>query len=637
MADDGQPKNYPERVQLQNYQFGKYRKDGWTTRWDRDMIRQMRPHWERFRVPALAPPAVFDGDGHHMPWIPRLYAGGGNNPHKQETDVDDPKHGSDPYINSVKDRLAGAKIYFSSNAFRYQKTLGHGGLGLALHYRYEGQGDHRDVVLKVPLRNWEADDFREEGNHMEMLRGAAHAVQSIDPKDIRRRELLPYYRYPQADDSSSEEESSGDESVAGPTRPAKRPRIPMNSAQIEERRQRIRDHQRAWGDRRTREGNTRRRRDYLLLEYLEGGDLRGLIKRLTQAAPGRGTGVTKIPNRILWMIWLCLVRACVGMKYPPRKFHPERFQRKDLIENAPPATKRWRAKNIVHFDIDPTNILIGNVERPPEDPDTEAPDTEATETSSKGKEKARGKTFKLTMTYLSGLMRTMDITSKPWKKTKTENRKRKFDEYQSDRAEGEHVLFPRIKLGDFGLTEVIKPYKTNQYYQRRRTMGKEGYLAPEQFAAVWDKIPPNPYGFEIGVDPITGSYSSATNIWGIALTMWIIITQKAVPQPPQPQIPPGSGITRGGSLLGSIDAAVRNLHPDHPVSYCPLLMDGQFNHVDVDLRKTIYECMYHNPLHRPTVEALLIQAREGIKKQFAGETDEAVNAWVNKFIFSADT
>lgn len=86
-----------------------------------------------------------------------------------------------------------------------------------------------------------------------------------------------------------------------------------------------------------------------------------------------------------------MVRSCVAMKYPPRKFHPDRPTwrrpngRTDLIERIPPPHKRWRAKNWVHFDIDPTNskwlllrllrrfdwliyvhtVFIGNIEIPP--------------------------------------------------------------------------------------------------------------------------------------------------------------------------------------------------------------------------------------------------------------------------------
>ena len=59
-----------------------------------------------------------------------------------------------------------------------------------------------------------------------------------------------------------------------------------------------------------------------------------------------------------------MVKSCLAMKYPPRKFHPDRARGagpsaekdgQDLDEQVPPAKRRWRAKRMVHFDIDPSN------------------------------------------------------------------------------------------------------------------------------------------------------------------------------------------------------------------------------------------------------------------------------------------
>ncbi len=165
------------------------------------------------------------------------------------------------------------------------------------------------------------------------------------------------------------------------------------------------------------------RRDYIIMEYLQNGSLAGLIVKLNELK------ADKIPNRVLWGFWLCrkyleesnkkwgsqwshiktVIRACIAMEYPPRKFHPLRnkpqspegavpfLQAKannmireckrlgirlfdpqeyarmeaqynqlegDLVENLPNPTekeslnwKRERRQNMVHRDLDPTNSL----------------------------------------------------------------------------------------------------------------------------------------------------------------------------------------------------------------------------------------------------------------------------------------
>lgn len=65
--------------------------------------------------------------------------------------------------------------------------------------------------------------------------------------------------------------------------------------------------------------------------------------------------------------------------------------------------------------------------------------------------------------------------------------------------------------------------------------------------------------------------------------------------------------------------------------------NGFFNYIDADLRKTLYECMYHEPGDRPRVELLLAQARVGASRNYPGETEEVVRNWVNKYFHSAPT
>lgn len=41
-------------------------------------------------------------------------------------------------------------------------------VGLALHYRYDGEGTPKDVAVKLSLASWESDDLRKEGRAMEV-------------------------------------------------------------------------------------------------------------------------------------------------------------------------------------------------------------------------------------------------------------------------------------------------------------------------------------------------------------------------------------------------------------------------------------------------------------------------------------
>ncbi|CAJ2513037.1 Uu.00g011560.m01.CDS01, partial [Anthostomella pinea] len=59
---------------------------------------------------------------------------------------------------------------------------------------------------------------------------------------------------------------------------------------------------------------------YFYMEFLENGTLKQFQQRFTIS--GRtlpdGTRETPVmPNRLLWSIFLCLIRACVGMAWPP--------------------------------------------------------------------------------------------------------------------------------------------------------------------------------------------------------------------------------------------------------------------------------------------------------------------------------
>ncbi|KAI1325851.1 kinase-like domain-containing protein [Xylariaceae sp. FL0255] len=490
--------------------------------------------------------------------------------------------------------------FFGTNPqFTILKDLGWGGNGLALKARWVrlGQG-HKPLmlVIKVALRGWEDETLYIEERMMRRLKRAAHTVQHIPREDVGLPPNRPFPTdWPKVmNDTSSESDESGDESYDdAPTPRAARHAKQNRRQQIAADPERFTTRKDRYEQRVTRArwelANRRRaieqgsqdprwqidRKDFLLLEWVENGDLYNLISRLNER------NVTQIPNRVLWGFWLCLVRACLAMQYPPRRFHPGRSLPdpddeagydeeesdtigvdvsaatgkrvgNDLFETEPVARRRWAASRIVHFDIDPNNVLIGGL-----DPNC---------------------------------------------------------------GDNEHDIVPRLKLADFGLAQKIRPNKNNEYYRAFRRFAKWGYFAPEQFGEEWDYIKKpdgsliDEEGPEIAEQKIAGNYGAHTNVWGIALTMWQLITRSMAPLPPRRQDPP-PGMT--------------------DVHYAQDIQSSQYTWLDPDLRLTIQRCMAHDPSHRPSLRQLFTGARNGVSKIFAAESDELIEDWVQKFIFDA--
>ncbi|KAI3321904.1 kinase-like domain-containing protein [Xylariaceae sp. AK1471] len=507
-------------------------------------------------------------------------------------------------------RLREVRNYFTNNyaAWTFRNCLGYGGNGMALKFRHTAQDTiPLNFVMKVDIGSWESWNIREEEEATKKVARAAHCIQMIP----RQRIGLPRQRKFKFDlppnDSSSEGESSGDESrddnpgirrannSGGIETRTRREIIQSDRTAANAKTNRYNDRitaaERRRADRQERKekfveaaqrgGRPSRasriltkwwdleRKDFLLLEFCEFGDLEHLLYRLNEEA-------AIVPNRILWAFWLCLVRACIAMEYPPRKFHPRRREKspdsfnaapgvqiselgkvvgQDLYEDIPPPRRRWAGKQMVHFDIDPRNIFI------------------------------------------SGL----DVNAK----------------------DNEHKLIPRLKLADFGLAKEIKPRKTNEYYSHTRDAAKWGYYAPEQFGAEWDYIKQpngsliNAWGPEISEQKIAGQYGPSTNVWGIALVLWQLITKYEVPVPPPLQ-------------PNTVEFA------NVPRTYCPLLLtDEKYERVDIRLRETIARCMAHDPKDRPSLQRLLGEAKKGIDRVFANEPDRVIRKWVDTHIYSA--
>ncbi|KAI2627705.1 kinase-like domain-containing protein [Hypoxylon sp. NC1633] len=670
------PRTYEDDYRLAALQFHAYRQEGKNVFWTEQDIHAQREVWKGLQLPRTVQ-TLFEP---RKPYKSTEYPV----EDQDEFFLDEPGWVADNSVNQARDAVVHARQYFDTITFQYQKALGFGGFGLALHYKYLSIDGARDLVIKLSLLGWESRAIRKEEDIMRRLLRAAHCVQLIGPESLGQ---LPRSHHSEIDvsDSSDEKDSSGDESVTGAPPPRRqKARTPQSlRAALERTQQRAADYQQS-------QAGQPPRPDYLIMEYVAGGSLETLIGRCVEV----GQGVNqRIPNRVLWSIWLCLVRACVAMKYPPRKFHPNRLRhsrptgREDLIETVPGARRRWRAKNIVHFDIDPTNIFIGDFEvgggagseQPLRLPRRRKAD-EISDSPAKPKTRRRRRlgVGRLSMSQLIpedsqvahalmslfGMPRTPNAGSEASKSTSatpgtgttgslsstdTSRPERREEPVQPDREPGEHILFPRLKLADYGLAKEVKTFKRNTYYFYLRRIGKLGFMSPEQFTSEWDTLPPTANGSEVSEHPTAGSYGSATNIWGIAVTMWILITQRLPPTPPQPQVPPGvvlpPGYDANSASPGSnpqntpeYKAALAQLSSTMPISYC-VGMDnsGNYTHVDEELREVIYRCMYHSPEHRPTIEDLLEQAQRGLQKVFDNEPDDVVNRWVDDFLLSAPT
>ncbi|OTA99631.1 hypothetical protein M426DRAFT_16233 [Hypoxylon sp. CI-4A] len=572
------------------------------------------------------------------------------------------------------------EFFFDAPRYNYIKCLGYGSFGIAAVFR---DGDSKYVV-KFPAKGDQAisDGLQEEALKTKKVRRSAHCIQVVDPEKIGQESRD--YIAPLSDTDSSEDwDSSGDESATDDRLEVLAGDF-MKTLRENRRTTELKKVQAAL-DKETRQafiGQNNQKlplddwTDFIILEYLESGDLKSLIYKLASRGRMRMGLRVHIPNRILWSFWLCLVRGCIAMEYPPRKFsrdrkrpaqdlseHPasrkrrgadgqvvydngiERFLQErfdnlenDLIEEIPNKKNRVRKMNMVHFDIDPTNILIGGLE--------------------------------LNQAGLDTWQRTQDDAQE-----KENHVAREIDHVKPrlDRVKGEHELVPRLKIADFGNARIIKKNKRNEYYVAKRQDGKMGWLAPEQFSKEWDHIPPRADGSEVAALNDLGNYGPHTNIWGIAQVMWCLITQLNPPLPPQPQVPEEIRVIMQDDIdkhQGRIWEEIRdledhNLHnflenyavvrlkdlmrvyydrfyqlypndPEPPVSYCSRIYPMEYRYVDKDLRKTIWSCMYHRPKDRPTLLELLEQAKDKTRimnPHFPDEPDEYVRKWIYKWIY----
>ncbi|TGJ87343.1 hypothetical protein E0Z10_g1491 [Xylaria hypoxylon] len=170
------------------------------------------------------------------------------------------------------------------------KFVGHAGLGrhggtLILSEEASAEQEARHIIIKYsygslsPDKKSDADeDLRNEYRWLKRLRGAEHIGQLIDLADCSL--LIPGLSdgedtYEESVQRQKDEEAAADDGSQPPT-----------AAPV-------------------------RRCPTFALEYLTYGTMWNFHLKLFRS------GQLWIPSRLLWRIWLCMVRQCVGMAFPP--------------------------------------------------------------------------------------------------------------------------------------------------------------------------------------------------------------------------------------------------------------------------------------------------------------------------------
>jgi len=97
-----------------------------------------------------------------------------------------------------------------------------------------------------------------------------------------------------------------------------------------------------------------RMRDCYLMEYIKRGDLTGFQNRFANAAGKDG----QIPNRMLWLIFGCLIKGLIAMRYPVR-YQPG-YPGRHKVHGVPLRSETIPTENgddnkMVHFDLDSQN------------------------------------------------------------------------------------------------------------------------------------------------------------------------------------------------------------------------------------------------------------------------------------------
>ncbi|OTA80822.1 hypothetical protein M434DRAFT_37806 [Hypoxylon sp. CO27-5] len=218
--------------------------------------------------------------------------------------------------------------FWDNPTWEFEKCLGTGIRAttvLVRHRESELDGKtHRRLVLKRPI-NVEGDaEIMNEINWYNRLRGSEHIVAMITARNEE------FYVPP---DENAKAAPFFKRLFQEPSNPRKR-RKPNDPRRIDE-----------------ELGLARLAgMPVVVLEYLENGTFNRLIDRAIRYN-------SFIPNRLLWSFFLCMVRSCVAMAYPPNRAPGKRT----VLETIP--TVGAVPSPLIHNSLHCGNIMIGAPDR----------------------------------------------------------------------------------------------------------------------------------------------------------------------------------------------------------------------------------------------------------------------------------
>ncbi|KAK4148579.1 kinase-like domain-containing protein [Chaetomidium leptoderma] len=398
---------------------------------------------------------------------------------------------------------------------RLERTLGWGGIGIATLFsrRILGKTRRDYFVAKCNIADDEDDELREEKARQQKYKGALHIVQTRDFPPVP---------------------------PGGNARKRVVPKPPRPSLD-----------------------------GVMFLEYLP----RGSLHKLICAARDNNS---PFPNRVVWSIFECLIKACVAMEYPPSSDGTLQCKRDAAGNIAVPVSERippdlqtrydqavndgtWKdegetpgGEGLVHFDIDPQNCLLGSLGVGP--------------------------------------------------------------------SHDRHTSFPVVKIGDFGnAANITKAFlDSRELMWEYRKLAKFNFFTPEQFTQEWDWVTDCPNTLNDPKARVAGKYSWKINLFQCALTMICVITfcMPEVPHRPDQMYinDPKDGTRKKVWSFGTY------------------VLDPRHQRVDYELRELVAQCLCEEPAHRPHLKELLQKVTGYLTNKQWGpqDNDVAVRKWVYK-------
>ncbi|KAK3947534.1 hypothetical protein QBC32DRAFT_223944 [Pseudoneurospora amorphoporcata] len=231
------------------------------------------------------------------------------------------------------------KKQFLDLKMRHVKVLGWGGLGVVNLFEQERpDGELIKVVCKVDIEGDKGSYLWNEIQAHLGTAGAMHVAQRIPPDHFSRLNGQPIQPAPTRRSYGSDlmildSDEEAEEAEKGRGKPV----IPVwETSQV------------------------------LFLEFMSRGDLRKVAARVCSNARGGGN----FPPLALWHIFSNLFKGVIGMAYP-RDFMPEALKQPYMADRIvplasesslrlPKLTPYCDRKTLVHFDLDMSNVLMGD-------------------------------------------------------------------------------------------------------------------------------------------------------------------------------------------------------------------------------------------------------------------------------------